>query len=260
MKKLSNRTLTINTKELTDLIAAIGTRVKALTQTSMNDAAKNQAGVDLATALNNLKQKVVDIAKPQVAAADDHHAPEFWRKNLDYGERKACSECALKTATIRGEGVRECPFGLSIPRACKTAGDTVTKMAPLESVEEADRERFLKTNKLIFAYNQESKPCKYADKVLDDRFEKVDCNFGDTGEGFKSAPIEGSPLFPSVFQTVGMDGLYGQPLGWYGDNTSARNLFFGMFSYLGSDESTNITKISSDLGLAMKLLSKKVGG
>jgi hypothetical protein len=268
MNKISARAITIDTRDLSKTIAELSqTANKLPAQTQQVGAAKTpqelaaaqqqaKNTMDLVNrAITQLKLKVDEMKKP-VMAADDAQAPEFWRKNLDYGERTACSSCAIKTADVRGEGVKDCPFSLTIPRACKTAGNAVDKMTPTENLPDETKERFVKHNKLLFAYEREDKPCKYADKVLDDKFNKVDCDFGDNAAGTTSGTLEGSPLYPQLMHGISLDGLYGHPLGWYGDNTSARNLFFGLFSYLGSDESTNNLIKSGDIGLAFKSLLK----
>lgn len=143
---------------------------------------------------------------------------------------KKDDEIIVSEATIRGKDVRMCPFGLPIPLACKNAGGSVDRMAPIEDQEE--EEDIIKANKIVYAYTKEHRRCKYADKILEE-YEKVDCDFGDTAAGKRSPAFKGSPLYPQTFHGIGLDGLYGYPLGFYADNNESRNLFFGLFSLLG---------------------------
>lgn len=145
-----------------------------------------------------------------------------------------------KCSKIRGPNVAECPFALPVPMACKCAGGTVHKMAPVEE----GNENIKRANRLVYAYNKECRECVYADKILETH-EKVDCNYGDTGEGKKSLPFAGSPLYPSNFVGIGLDGISSYPLGYYSDaNNESRNLFFGLFSYLGRQVFKNLIKMA----------------
>lgn len=166
-------------------------------------------------------------------------------------------ESIKKEATIRGEGVRMCPFGLPIPEACENVGDAINRMAPVEQKtaeasvhvafvdEKAQNEQLVKANNIVYAYHKECKKCPYADKILVNN-KKVDCNFGDTAAGRKSMPFIGSPLYPQTFVGIGLDGLYGYPLGFYADNNESRNLFFGLFSMLGSATVEEIIKLAEE--------------
>lgn len=144
----------------------------------------------------------------------------------------------VKTATIRGEGVRDCPFGLPVPEACVNVGNSIHRMAPSE-----DNEKIKKANRLVYAYHKDCKNCPYAHDILEEH-KKVDCNFGDTAAGKKTPSFTGSPLYPQTFQGIGLDGLYGYPLGFYADNNESRNLFFGLFSFLGSATVEELVKLA----------------
>jgi len=145
------------------------------------------------------------------------------------------SKC--KKATIRGKNVRDCPFGLPIPEACGNAGDAIHRMAP------AEEDRVKRANRLVYAYHKGCKGCPYADKVLEEHG-KVDCDFGDTAAGKRTPALKGSPLYPKTFHGIGLDGLYGYPLGFYADNNESRNLFFGLFSLLGSTTVEELIKLA----------------
>jgi hypothetical protein len=149
-----------------------------------------------------------------------------------------------KLAVIRDNKLRDCPFGLPISEACQCAGDATHRMAPLSAVkDEEQKERLKKANSLVYVHHKTGKKCPFADKILE-KYKKVDCDFGDTGQGQPHVPYRGSPLYPQTFTGIGLDGLYGYPLGFYADNNESRNLFFGLFSFLGSDEAEKLIKLA----------------
>lgn len=150
----------------------------------------------------------------------------------------------IKLAIIRGEGVRNCPFGLPIIEACKHAGESIHRMAPLsEKNSPEENSKITAANKLVYTYTKDGKTCPYADEILENH-NKVDCDFGDTGQGFNSVNFRGSPLYPQTFHGIGLDGLYGYPLGYYADNNESRNLFFGLFNLLGYTSVEEIIKLA----------------
>lgn len=152
----------------------------------------------------------------------------------------------VKLAVIRDDDLRGCPFGLPVTEACVHAGDSVHRMAPVDVVKDDDKQKRLKkANMVVYAHHKTGKRCPYADKVLPEH-DKVDCDFGDTGQGQRSVPYRGSPLYPQTFQGIGLDGLYGYPLGFYADNNESRNLFFGLFSFLGSQEIEQLVKLADE--------------
>lgn len=148
-----------------------------------------------------------------------------------------------KLAIIRGDEVRPCPFGLPILDACKYAGESIHRMAPVMDLKDEEAQKIGKANRLVYAHHKTGKRCPYADKMLEDH-NKVDCDFGDTGAGQQSTPFIGSPLYPQTFQGIGLDGLYGYPLGFYADNNESRNLFFGLFSLLGFATTDELIKLA----------------
>jgi hypothetical protein len=151
-------------------------------------------------------------------------------------------ETIEKSATIRGEGVRACPFSLPIPEACENAGKSVNRMAPTPEDEKA--EKIAKANRLVYTYHKDCTHCMFADKVLTNN-KKVDCSFGDTAAGKKSTPFTGSPLYPQTFGS-GYEALNSRTLGLYSDNNESRNMFFGLFSLLGSTTVEEIIKLAEE--------------
>jgi hypothetical protein len=107
-------------------------------------------------------------------------------------------------------------------------------------------EEIIKANRLVYAYDKDCSKCPFADKILD-KHGKVDCDYGDTGQGMPSSSFRGSPLYPHTFHGIGLDGLYGYPLGFYADNNESRNLPFGLFSLLGYNSiDDKIIKLAKD--------------
>ncbi len=153
-----------------------------------------------------------------------------------------------KLAVVRSDMIRGCPFGLEpISTVCCNVGDAIHRMAPLDAVkDDKSRETLTKANILVYINYKTGKQCPFADKVLED-YNKVDCDFEDTGQGLHSSEFQGSPIYPQTFSGVGLDGLYGHPLGFYADNNESRNLFFGLFSYLGRKENVDqLIKLAND--------------
>jgi len=141
-----------------------------------------------------------------------------------------------KKAYIRSNEVKGCPFGLPIPDGCKLAGNGIERLCPLES-SEADTDEKKKEaanlNRKVFFYSQEGKPCKYAQDVIKNR-NTVNCDWGDTAEGMKTVPLEGSPFYPKI-QSGDFTGLYSAPISFFVSlDVLYRNYPYGLFSYYGS--------------------------
>ena len=54
--------------------------------------------------------------------------------------------------------------------------------------------------------------------------------------------ILGAPFYSKVYNNIGLDGIYSYPLGYYADNNISRNLYYGMYSLMGSDGSEDDIK------------------
>lgn len=164
----------------------------------------------------------------------------------------------IKLAIIRGEGGRGCPFGLNIIDGCKHAGNSIKRMAPLdEKNSKEENQKLSDVNKLVYAYQKENKPCIYADKILENN-NKVDCDYGDNGQGLHSIDFRASPLYSQTFHGLMLDGLYGFPLGFYADNQQSRNLFLGLYSLLGSNTREEIIKLADDYDKSGEVERSKV--
>lgn len=130
---------------------------------------------------------------------------------------------------------QRCPFGLPIPTACNCAGSSVSNMCPLELMEKEGEEKenkVLKANKRVYLYYKDDTRCLYADNIIE-KFQAVNCDFGDTGQGMRSPTFSGSPIYPQAFSGVS-GGVSAFPLGFYADNSESRNLFQGLFSLVGN--------------------------
>lgn len=152
-----------------------------------------------------------------------------------------------KLAIIRQDGHNECPFGLPISEACKHAGDSINRMALLESVDREERARYANANKKIYLHHRTGERCPYADKVVEGA-PIVHCDFGDGGEGLRDSPMRPSPYYPRVFNGLannaggGLTGLVAYPLNSYWDNMEAQQLFTSMLTMYAGKQDVEITK------------------
>ncbi len=152
----------------------------------------------------------------------------------------------VRLAVLRSDDENPCPFGLSIPSACRNAGDLVDKMAPLailgpEAKEKEMQELSLSNNRLFMWANPEEK-CKFAGKTFESNEELVDCIWNELSDDIPKDGIPaGSPFYARHFSGIGLDGLHSWPLGGYRDNSIDRGFYYGMYSI----ESTGSKKYSS---------------
>jgi len=134
-----------------------------------------------------------------------------------------------------------CPFGLPLTQACRYAGDATLKMCPLDYTEEEDQKEEIKiANKRVYIYHKTGKRCPFAVNIMGK--DMVNCDWGDVGQGVGGAELTGSPLYPSTFAGIGIENLYGFPLGFYADNNQSRNTPHGLFSLLGKKKEKNIKR------------------
>lgn len=155
----------------------------------------------------------------------------------------------VKLAVIRKNSEQPCPFGLPIPFGCEHAGNTITKMASFSSNDEfsdSDKEQIAEANTRLLAWNlehsaEESCKCPYAATIME-KHDAVECNYEDTAPGVGQSNIVGPPFYSQVFMTTALNGLYSLPIGYYGDYSASRNLFFGIYSLQGSPVMDNLLK------------------
>lgn len=156
----------------------------------------------------------------------------------------------VKLAVIRDNIDRKCPFGLKVPGACKTAGDLVKKMAPTSilgpDAEDDEIQELSNANNTLLRIEMPGDRCFFAGKIFKDK-EAVECNWGSTAPGVGAGDaLEGSPFYSRVYNNIAYDGLYSYPLGWYADNNISRNLFYGIYSVQGSENSESLNKTSEE--------------
>jgi len=142
---------------------------------------------------------------------------------------------------------KECPFGLNIPTACKSCGDSVRRMAPIDILgDDAEKEEIvalINANRKLCILQSDGQICPFAGKIIEDK-EAVECNFDSDTPGEGSYNLEPSKYYTRVYDQTSYDGLYSYPMGWYGDNNISRNTYYGIYSLQGSTENS-IEKIAS---------------
>lgn len=144
------------------------------------------------------------------------------------------SKKIVKLAMIRKDNEDACPFGLSIPFGCKSAGELVDKMAPItvmgEDSTEEEKQSIIAANNHLLKWKSPGTPCKYADKIIGSK-DAVECDWGTNTAGEAGgAALEGSPWYYKHFSGIGLDGLYSYPLGYFSDDSIDRGMYTGMFS------------------------------
>lgn len=162
----------------------------------------------------------------------------------EYAKKSKCSKLNIlnnKTATIRGPGVRECPYGLPIAVACQNAGDSVKNMTELARVDKEKCEKQAKANKRVYLYNQTGQRCIYADKIAEGK-DRVHCDHSEAGAGISDSPMRPSPFYPRVFHGLGQYGLYSYPIYDYMDVQGAMDTFSGVYSVYAASGDVEISK------------------
>ena len=183
---------------------------------------------------------------------DGEKSMEDWikkRRKKNKNKKAEPNTPMCKLAKIRSNDSEGCPFGLKIPMGCKSAGEIITKMAPLsmlgDEVDEESKGKLIKANKHLFVLYADGDRCAYAGKLFKEK-EAVECNWGTNAPGVsQDSALLGSPYYSKVYNNVAYDGLFSYPQGWYGDENISRNLYYGAYSLQGSDQKANLEKIAS---------------
>lgn len=156
----------------------------------------------------------------------------------------------IKLSIIRDNESQGCPFGLSIPSACKIAGDTVKNMTSISDLDDTTKEQensIINSNNRILRWKSTNQQCIYADKLFPNS-PTVECNFGDTAPTQKEKSVLlGSPFYSQHFAGIGLDGLYSYPLGFYADYNISRNTYYGIYSLQGMNQNKDLNKIANEL-------------
>lgn len=151
-----------------------------------------------------------------------------------------------KLAVIRSNTTEACPFGLPISYACKSVGELIYKMAPLDMLgpdsSDEEKQEIAEANKHLLRWKASGQRCPFAGKLFEERPKVVECSWGDNAHETGGGALKGSPFFWRMFSGTGLDGLYTYPLGYYTDNSIDRGLYYGPFSIESIAEDTTNKK------------------
>ena len=100
----------------------------------------------------------------------------------------------------------KCPYGLDIPFACKCAGDSVSRMAPL-SVSKDDAADIAQSNKRLLVLQGTGERCKYANNIFDEK-KSVECGYDSDSPGVHPAKLEPAPFYSKVYHYRDFDAEY----------------------------------------------------
>lgn len=158
-----------------------------------------------------------------------------------------------KLAVIRTEEGPKCPFGLPVTEGCRSAGELIHRMAPLNIMGEdstpEEKKAIAQANRKLWKKHAPDHKCPYARHLFSNR-EVVECGWGSqnpTGDG--SGVLKGSPFSWRMFHGTAPDGLYSvPPSGYYMDNTIDQGFYYGPFSWevIANDSTTNKKQYSRD--------------
>jgi len=135
---------------------------------------------------------------------------------------------------IRGK-TKKCPFGLPITMGCKTAGNAISKMMPLELADDKEgAEEIADDNLELMLMTEEVSKCPFADMILKEK-ESVDCKYDPKQSTIPAGNVglTGSPLYPHIMVGNMPEAQYGYPLDYYSDNNESRNIYYGLYSLVG---------------------------
>lgn len=116
-----------------------------------------------------------------------------------------------KLSVIRGNTVSmdnastKCPYGLDITAACKDVGDAILTMTPLDlEVPGAVDQQAAQKNRVLYHTQKVGERCPFANEILE-KFNKVDCSWGDSAAGEGTSYLIPSPLYPRTFIGDGLE-------------------------------------------------------
>lgn len=143
---------------------------------------------------------------------------------------------------IRGK-LHKCPFGLSIPFGCKSAGGcasndsaAISLMQPISNYDEEYAEEIIENNLDILFLIKEPKKCIYADKIFKNS-KSVDCKFDEEGKEIAVGidGLNGSPNYPHIMVGQMPKAQYSYPKeynDYYSDDNNT-NIYYGIYSLIG---------------------------
>jgi hypothetical protein len=131
---------------------------------------------------------------------------------------------------IRGKK-RPCPFGLSVPFGCKTAGGCISMMRTVDGDNDDDNALITVDNWSILLTCDTVSRCPYADvfvKSNDNDNIVVDCKFDPLNSSIPAGNVglNGSPLYPNYYVGDINVGLNHGPSGYMSDDNNS-SLYFG---------------------------------
>tara|TARA_A200000159_G_scaffold157799_2_gene174356 strand:- start:2372 stop:2806 length:435 start_codon:yes stop_codon:yes gene_type:complete len=143
---------------------------------------------------------------------------------------------------IRGK-LKTCPFGLSIPGGCKSAGGLSAKdetsaifnMVPLEYAKTEEEKGHIREDNLEELLLAEGfEPCPFADLILEDK-KSVDCKYDSEQPEIPAGNVglNGSPAYPHIMVGNMPKPQYGYPISHYSDDNESRNVYYGLYSLIG---------------------------
>lgn len=110
-----------------------------------------------------------------------------------------------KLSVIRGDTIAQCPYGLKIIDACNNVGNIVLTMVSLDNCDNKElKQQAIRTNRIIYHTQKPDERCPFANEVLE-KFNKVDCSWGDTAAGEGVHYLPASPLYPRTFIGNGLE-------------------------------------------------------
>lgn len=163
----------------------------------------------------------------------------------------------IKLAVIRDNENTPCPMFLPVPFGCKSAGNVIDKMFPIEKLgihaTEEEKKKIATANSRLLTWavmgsTEAPQQCKYAANLFPGK-DKVDCDWGDTAAGQSSeGTLLGSPFYSQVFSGIGLDSMYAVPFGWIADAPLSRQVFFSMGIYGRDDiDKRELIKLAVDV-------------
>lgn len=143
---------------------------------------------------------------------------------------------------IRGKA-KTCPFGLSVPGGCLSAGGlsvedevpVISKMVMLHSIKDKEkRGQALEDNLEELLLAETAKVCPFADRVFESKA-AVDCKFDERSDSAPagSAGLNGSPIYPHTMIGNMPKPQYGHPISHYSDDNENTSVYYGIYSLIG---------------------------
>lgn len=124
---------------------------------------------------------------------------------------------------IRGKH-KNCPFGLPIPDACGTVGESILSMTSISKELDDDKKEY---NYQIFLTTKECGKCPFADLILKEKG-AVDCKYNpeDHRKMSGNSFVSGSPIYPNLY--IGNSKSYqSYPVNYYSDD-NIRSIYYGL--------------------------------